>query len=127
MIHHFECLPNEILIDCFQYFNARDLFQSFYNLNIHFNLLIQSFHQLKLIFHLRKPVNNPSFVHTLIVSAGVDVNLHQFPNIRRLKLEWPTKNELEQLRPDVLPYLEELSLVYIGIVFNENFANSSGT
>jgi hypothetical protein len=104
MIHHFECLPNEILIDCFQ-----------------------SFHQLKLIFHLRKPVNNPSFVHTLIVSAGVDVNLHQFPNIRRLKLEWPTKNELEQLRPDVLPYLEELSLVYIGIVFNENFANSSGT
>ncbi|CAF4369372.1 unnamed protein product, partial [Adineta steineri] len=47
MSHHqacFESLPNEILIEFFQYFDAQELFQAFYKLNIRFNTLIQSFH-----------------------------------------------------------------------------------
>ncbi|UJR06692.1 hypothetical protein I4U23_010978 [Adineta vaga] len=38
----FEFLPNEILIECFEYFNAIDLFYSFDQLNHRFNSLIRT-------------------------------------------------------------------------------------
>ncbi|CAF3965599.1 unnamed protein product [Adineta steineri] len=124
MSHHqacFELLPNEILIEFFQYFDAQELFHAFYKLNIRFNALIQSFQHLKLVFYLNKMNNNiinnndifRSFIYTLRVDSGINVNLTQFSNIRHLKLEWPSNQELQQLCSNVLPYLEKLNLVYI--------------
>jgi hypothetical protein len=40
-IMKFEFLPNEILIECFEYLNAFDIFHSFDQLNNHFNNLIR--------------------------------------------------------------------------------------
>ncbi|CAF1179912.1 unnamed protein product [Rotaria sordida] len=90
-LSQFELLPNEILIELFQYFNAQDLFQAFINLNIRFNRLIQSFHNLKLVFYLKQSnknliTNNHIFslyVYTLIVDSNVDINLNQFSNIHQ--------------------------------------------
>ena len=39
----FECLPNEIIVECFEYFNGIDLFYGFNQLNNRFTQLIQSF------------------------------------------------------------------------------------
>ncbi|CAF3166970.1 unnamed protein product, partial [Rotaria sp. Silwood2] len=85
-----EQLPNELLIDLFQYFDARDLFQSFYNLNFRLNTLIKSFHHLHLIFHIEIFLDNqiddndyfPFYVYTLIVGRAININLNQFLNIR---------------------------------------------
>ncbi|CAF4319227.1 unnamed protein product, partial [Adineta steineri] len=38
----FEFLPNEILLQCFQYLNAPDIFYSFDQLNSHFSTLIRN-------------------------------------------------------------------------------------
>ncbi|CAF4393571.1 unnamed protein product, partial [Adineta steineri] len=126
MSHHkacFELLPNEILIEFFQYFDAQELFQAFYKLNIRFNTLIQSFHHLKLVFYLNKMITNVinnNDIYTLRVDSGINVNLTQFSNIRHLKLEWPSNQELQQLCSNVLPYLEQLNLVYIDIFPTNN-------
>jgi len=77
------------------------------------------FFRYELVFYLKTSKNNSiinenifsSFVHTLIVDSDVDIDLHQFPNIRRLKFEWPSN---KQLNSSILPHLEELNLVYIG-------------
>ncbi|CAF0976962.1 unnamed protein product [Adineta steineri] len=136
MSHHqacFELLPNEILIEFFQYFDAQELFHAFYKLNIRLNALIQSFHHLKLVFYLNKMNNNNIinnndifrlFIYTLRVDSGINVNLTQFPNIRHLKLEWPSNQELQQLCSNVLPYLEKLNLVYIGNILTNTFLSS---
>ncbi|CAF0921743.1 unnamed protein product [Adineta ricciae] len=45
----FEYLPNEILLDIFEYFHLRDLFQTFHNLNFRLNqLLYESFRSYSL-------------------------------------------------------------------------------
>ena len=43
VIMNFELLPNEILITCFEYLNAPDLFYSFDQLNYRFNKLIRTY------------------------------------------------------------------------------------
>jgi len=86
-----ELLPNEILLLFFQYFNAQDLFQAFYNLNNRFNQLIQSFNELHLVFQMKKTDYNDnifsSYVYTLVIDYNIDVNLRHFPNIHHLKLD----------------------------------------
>jgi len=114
-----ELLPNEILLLIFQYFNAEDLFQVFYNLNYRFNQLIQSFHELHLVFHMKKSDYNDNifsyYVYTLLIDQNIDVNLKNFPNIHHLKLNSISKNILSQLNSSTLPHLEHLSLYHTGI------------
>jgi hypothetical protein len=111
-----EILPNEILFVIFRYFNARDLFRAFYNLNIRFNQLIQSFNELQLVFQVQTSADKgnifPFYVYTLIVNSGIDVNLNHFPNIRRLKIDSIPNNSLSQSN---LPYLEHLTLSHAGM------------
>jgi len=38
----FECLPNEIIINCLEYFNAPDIFYTFEQLNHRFDKLIRT-------------------------------------------------------------------------------------
>ncbi|CAF0739288.1 unnamed protein product [Rotaria sordida] len=119
-----EQLPNEILIDLFQYFDARDLFQSFSNLNYRLNKLIKSFHHLNLFFHMEFFLDNqidnndyfPFYVYTLIVGRAININLNRFLNIRYLKLECPLKRVLAQLNSNILPYLKHLSISHLDIL-----------
>ncbi len=52
-ISRLEFLPNETFIEIFQYFDSKELFQAFDNLNIRFNRLIRSIDYL--IFKLYDP------------------------------------------------------------------------
>lgn len=120
--NQFENLPNEILIDIFQYFDARELFQIFYNLNMRLNELIKSFHHLNLRFHVELYSNNeinsthlfPYYVHTLLVGRATNINLNQFSNIYSLKLECPLKRVLAQVNSNNLPNLKHLSVIHFG-------------
>ncbi len=114
-----ELFPNEILVVIFQSFDAQDLFRAFYNLNIRFNQLIQSFNELRLVFQMTtsdvKDAIFPFYVYTLVVQPGINVNLSYFPNIHRLTLDSIPKKELSQLDSNTLPHLEHSTLHHAGI------------
>jgi hypothetical protein len=115
----FEDLPNELLTDIFKNLDARNLFRTFHNLNNRLNQLIQSFQYLQLIFHINQAnlfkSNDEIFsyyVHTLIINPWINVNLIQFPNVHCLQLDNPLPEVLAQLKPEIMPYLEHLSIRY---------------
>lgn len=117
---HFEDLPNELLADIFKNLDARDLFKAFSNLNARLNQLMQSFEYLQLTFHLQTSnavkTNDelfPYHVHTLTVDPWINFNLHRFDRVRRLTLNSPLPHLLEQLKPELLPSLEHLSVTYL--------------
>jgi hypothetical protein len=116
----FEDLPNELLTDIFKNLDARNLFRTFYNLNYRLNQLIQSFQYLQLYFHIDSSNVLKShdeifsyYVHTLIVDPWINFNLKHFPNVHNLRLNSPLPKVLEQLKPDVMPYLKHLSVIYM--------------
>ena len=87
----FQSLPNEILLMIFEYFNARDLYRSFYRLTPHFNAILQFLDHLHLIFIFRRYQNDQydglfaSRVDTIVVNRNRWFkNLDQFTNVRRL-------------------------------------------
>jgi hypothetical protein len=122
--YQLEFLPNEILFEIFKYFNAQDLFQSFYNLNSRFNDLLQSLTNLSLTlltFDSNQKDNYDIFapyVYTLFMDYGVNIDFKCFLNVRRLTLMSPTTNQLKQLVSDTLPYLEYLSVGYEHFLFS---------
>jgi len=109
-----EHLPNEIFFEIFQYFDAQDLFQSFYNLNFHFNILLQSLNNLSLTLntshsneiHLYDDI--APYIDILIIYDRIQINLNYFSKLRRLILLQPTYELLKQLEINHLPYLEHL-------------------
>ena len=119
----FELLPNEVIINIFKYLNTPDIFQSFYNLNFHFNKLIQSLHNLHLTISKDNYLINMDlfspYIYSLITIGDVDINLSHFKNIRRLILHYPTTKFLKQFDNDILPNLEYLSIpdVLFGMSF----------
>ena len=74
-----ELLPDEILIEIFRYFDARDLFRAFYSLNLRFNELLQTLNDVCLILSIRNReqistvANFLPYIHTLIVRYKTDV------------------------------------------------------
>ncbi len=107
-----ESLPNEILIDIFQFFHPRHLFQSLYTLNTRFNILIQSLNHLTLTLstnHYNEDDFLP-YIRILIINRAIDINLHPFIQVRCLILRYPTDKLLAQLNLNILPQLEHLSI-----------------
>lgn len=119
-----ELLPNEILLYIFQYFDARDLFQAFYNLNLRFNALLKSLNYLSLTL-LKYDSNDKNkysicapYIYTLKMDYGIIIDLNSFTNIHRLILISPTSNQLQQILYHSLPYLEHLTIGYEHFLFS---------
>lgn len=106
----FEYFPNEILIEIFEYFNASDLYHTFYNLNLRFNRLLQSLDQLYLILPTTDLYNSIylPYISTLIINKRVDIIFNQFIHIRRLILHWLPDSIINKLKSNILPNLEYL-------------------
>ena len=106
-----ELLPNELLLQFFEYFQTVDLFRIFYNLNFRLNYLIQSLNHLTYsthqtdLQHLAYP-----YIRTLIINTTINNRLPHFPNIRRLKLHYLTDDLISHLNGDHLPRLEYISI-----------------
>ncbi|CAF0903903.1 unnamed protein product [Adineta steineri] len=70
----FEQLPNEILIECFQYLNAPDIFYSFDRLNYRFYILIRNIH-LHLNFEQVKKSSFNEFCGTIRINPEIKRNI----------------------------------------------------
>lgn len=97
----FEHLPNELLIEIFQWFDARTLYKAFYNLNQRLNELLQALYQLSVILSING--ENSTFDHlfssrveTLIVQGDLSFSLLSYPHVRRLILIHSKTDQISQ-------------------------------
>ncbi|CAF0997817.1 unnamed protein product [Adineta steineri] len=117
----FEFLPNEIFIECFQYLNALDVFNSFDRLNYRFYTLIRTiplrlnfekFNKSKFNQFCQIILSNPELKHKIIslklsneyTRGQIEQFLSLFPlnefiNLRSLSLIDLKVENVEQLRP----------------------------
>lgn len=112
-----EHLPNELLIDIFQYFNVQDLFQAFYNLNFRFNILLQTLNSLLLTLPYNYSIydNYFPYIRILIINRAIDINLNYFSQIQHLILRYPTDRLLAQLNNEMLPCLKHLRINHMHV------------
>jgi hypothetical protein len=112
MNNKFENLPNELLLDIFEYIDIRDLFYGFLGLNIRLNHLIRSLHNLSFNLQPYQPLVISLFsnqINQLIVNTWQDIDLSQFPRLHFLILHQITANQLRQIRSEFMPNLVYLS------------------
>ena len=113
MHRKFEDLPNEIFLDIFEYVDAMDLYRSFWNLNDRINLVLGSLKNRsatieKNDFSFFKAFGS-RIVH-LKITAWHEIDLSQFKQLKSLIIRRPTRSQVVQIRPDLLPNLVVLSL-----------------
>lgn len=127
-----ETLPNETLIEIFQYFQIDELFRTFDKLNSRFNTLLRV-NNNNLILNLWSynftPANSfTPYVDTLVIHY-MDVNMTHFQNIRRLKIVRLTQELLNKFNADSLPCLESLFIHKLSsssadILYSKIFSNT---
>jgi hypothetical protein len=133
-IMKFELLPNEILIECFEYLDALDIFLSFDRLNNRFYSLIRNIplyfnfeHANKSIFDhfCRKVLSNPDVkiqIYSLHLSNKYvcdrintflsRFSFDKFPQLRSLTLTGVEEDQIEKLK-SILPLITQLSFLHL--------------
>ncbi|CAF1190155.1 unnamed protein product [Rotaria sordida] len=129
IIMTFELLPNELLIECFEYLNAADIFYSFDQLNPRFNDLIRTI-PLRLSFqNVRKRIFDQfckkilldSKIKDKIISLKLSnkntcdqidaflslFSLHKFSNLESVRLDGIRRTNLKNLQ-SMLPLISKL-------------------
>lgn len=113
MSSRLEDLPNELLLEVFEYLDTRDLHRSFWRLNDRFNDLLQSLKDLSLILEKNDPVLIEVFASRIVrleVNTWHEIDLSRFRNLKWLKLSRTTRNQVMKIRPEFVPKLVYLSL-----------------
>ncbi|CAF1395101.1 unnamed protein product [Adineta ricciae] len=121
LLSRLELLPDEVLIEIFQYIPLIDLFNAFTNLNYRFNFLLRSL-QLGVDIHQNES-NNQHLLQALTFFAKqiqyihIDrhpfLNLNIFPNLRSLIIYLPTTKQVLSINSNQMPKLRRL---WIGIL-----------
>jgi hypothetical protein len=113
MLSLFEHLPNELLLDVFEYIDTRDLHRGFWGLNSRFDNILRSLKNLSLVIEKNDPSLIAIFASRIIrleVNTWHEIDLSRFRNLQSLKLCHTTRNQVTKIRPDVIPNLVYLSL-----------------
>jgi hypothetical protein len=113
MFSLFEYLPNELLLDVFEYIDIRDLYQGFWGLNTRFNNILRSLENLSLVIDKHDPLLISIFASRTVrleVNTWHEIDLSRFSNLTSLKLSRTTRIQVAQIRPEVVPNLKYLSL-----------------
>jgi len=109
-----EDLPNELIIEIFDYTKINDLLFSFWNLNKRFNKLIHSLKYLSLILtrknEIYKNILFPEQIIRIVIVTLDNINLNSFNNLRTLILNWGNEYHLKQIHSNILPNLIYLSI-----------------
>src|SRR5689334_9888229 len=111
IINRLEYLPNELLIEIFEYIDIRDLFQSFLGLNQRINNLLQNISNLSYNLERIEPELINFFadrITQLIVNTWQDIDLRQFRFLKSLIFHQITVNQLQQIRLEYMPHLLHL-------------------
>ncbi|CAF1200105.1 unnamed protein product [Rotaria sordida] len=110
---HFEHFPNELLIDIFEYLDARDLFYGFWGLNKRFNHILQSLKNISLTMKNDESKLISLFapqIKRLIVDTCLNIDLTQFPHLHSLILLDLTETQLRQIQSEFMPHLVYISI-----------------
>ena len=108
-----EDLPNELLLEVFEYLDTRDLYRSFWGLNDRLNELLQSLKNLSLILEKNDPILIEIFASRIVrleLNTWHEIDLSRFTNLKWLKLSRTTRNQVTKIRPIFVPKLVYLSL-----------------
>jgi hypothetical protein len=112
-----ELLPNELLLDIFEYLPFQDLYKTFSDLNSRLTKIINSFQAIQFEQRQSEDIDDSIFadrVTTLIVRHSDPIDLSRYPNLQALKLEWPS---LQQCNQTI--HQSQLKHLYIGHAFRE--------
>ena len=96
-----EFLPNELLVEVFDYLNAREIFRAFGSLNTRFTSLLQSLRDLFVtlttsnVHEIIYADVDPQWIRTMTLHRAVDINLRKYSNLRRMKFLSPTLRQLD--------------------------------
>jgi len=126
-LSRFELMPDELIIEIFEYISIIDLFNSFINLNFRLNYLLRNIHigininqnedktkyLLNALYYFSKQIY---YIH---IDYYPLLNLTNFININSLIIYLPTKNQLLSINNKIMP---NLSRLWIGII-NKNDQN----
>ncbi|UJR10486.1 hypothetical protein I4U23_014690 [Adineta vaga] len=113
MFSLFEHLPNELILDIYQYLDTRDLYYGFWGLNNRFNTILRSLKNLSLTIEKNDPSLISLFASRVIrleMNTWHEIDLTRFLNLKVLILHRTTRLQVAQIRPNVLPHLIYLSL-----------------
>ena len=125
MVTRFEDLPNELLLDLFEYIDVRDLYHGFWLLNTRFNQLIGTLSSLSLTLEQNESALISLFANQitrLVSKTWQETDLCQFPQLQSLVVHLPTRNQLHQIQTDSLPNLIYLSVTSVpGLDFLPRF------
>jgi hypothetical protein len=108
-----EMLPNEILLDIFKYFTARELYRVFHNLNSRFKLIINGVPNLHLMITGNdQPIGLP---FRRVIKLDLDrvqyIDLRRFSSIHSLKWISPSDTQVRKLYSfTYFPHLRQLSI-----------------
>ncbi|CAF0844612.1 unnamed protein product [Rotaria sordida] len=123
-----ELFPDELILDIFEYFDIRDLYQSFYGLNSRLNAIIRSRKKLSLKLSTPDEMNDPYFnlytrhIVNLIIDHSSFIDFQLFSYLHSLILYSPSKDQLEQIYLCKLPYLIHLEFgIMSDTLFYRNF------
>ncbi|CAF0828867.1 unnamed protein product [Adineta ricciae] len=114
MITRLEDLCNEILLDIFDYADARDVYRGFWNLNSRLNKLLASIDYFSLV--VDHDENNETIallgphIGQLIINSWEEIDLERFSNLFSLMLTRPSARQLKQIRADTMSKLRYISL-----------------
>ncbi|CAF0828526.1 unnamed protein product [Adineta ricciae] len=116
-----EYFPDEILLHVFEYFDIRDLYDSFYGLNSRLNSIICAKKNLSIVFSSPDDMNDSfcdaftNYIAKLVVDHSSYIDFQAFPSLHSLILNSPSDDQLEQISYCKFPYLVHLEF---GIMSN---------
>lgn len=116
-VSRLEDLPNEILSEIFQYIKVKDLFGSFYNLNLRLNTVLECLDNLYLYLsttdcnQIQRYNAIAAYIQILFIYGNAQLHLKHFTNIRHLILLQASDELLEQLDINQLSCLEHLVII----------------
>ena len=114
LVMNFEIFPDELILDIFEYFDIRDLYQSFYDLNCRFDHLVQSKSTYALTTCSADEMEDPLLdqfakqITKLVVDHSSYIDFHLFPSLTVLILNCPSEDQLEQIYLCSFPHLLHL-------------------
>jgi hypothetical protein len=115
MFTRLEDLPNELLLDLFDYTDIRDLYTGFSTLNLRFYQLLVRLKQISLIVERDESQLISIFaeqITCLIVKQWQDIDFCRLPRLHTVILYQATSTQIRQILSNCLPHLVYLSTCY---------------
>ncbi|CAF1110458.1 unnamed protein product [Rotaria sp. Silwood1] len=107
----FELLPNEILVECFEYLNALDIFHSFDQLNYRFYTLIRNIRLYLHFEHVSRTIFN-QFCKKILLNSDVKIHIYSL-HLSNTDLYSQINTFISQFSFDEFPELQSLTLTSI--------------